>query len=96
MAGIVTNPRTGRKQSVQPHLTESPAIRWTLILIALLFIGLIVILPLVSVIAESFRKGWEAYVSALTDPDAMSALRLTLLTAAIAVPLNTIFGVAAA
>jgi sulfate transport system permease protein len=96
MAGIVTNPLKGKKQPVQPHLTESPVIRLLLILIALLFVGLIVILPLVSVIAESFRKGWEAYVTALTDPDAMSALRLTLITAAIAVPLNTIFGVTAA
>lgn len=97
MAGIVTNHRSTKKQPpVQPHLTEAPVFRWILILVALLFVGLIVILPLVSVMAESFRKGWEAYVSALTDPDAMSALRLTLLTAAIAVPLNTIFGVAAA
>jgi sulfate/thiosulfate transport system permease protein len=47
-------------------------------------------------LSESLRKGWEAYVSALSDPDTLSALRLTLLTAVIAVPLNTIFGVAAA
>jgi sulfate transport system permease protein len=96
MAGIVTNPRSKKKQPVRPHLTESKAVRWILIGIALLFLGFIVILPLVSVMAESFRKGWEAYVSALSDPDAMSALRLTLITAVIAVPLNTIFGVAAA
>jgi sulfate transport system permease protein len=71
-------------------------VRWTLIGIALLFLGLIVILPLISVIAESFRKGWEAYISALSDPDAMAALKLTLITAGIAVPLNTVFGAAAA
>lgn len=96
MAGIVTNPRKGNPQPSRPHLTESAAVRWTLIGIALLFLGLIVILPLISVIAESFRKGWEAYVTALSDPDAMAALRLTLITAAIAVPLNTVFGIAAA
>jgi sulfate transport system permease protein len=96
MAGIVTNPRSGKSQPTRPHLTESRAVRYTLIGISLLFLALIVILPMVSVIVESFRKGWEAYVSALTDPDAMAALRLTLITAGIAVPLNTIFGVAAA
>lgn len=96
MAGIVTNPRSKKGKPTRPHLTESAVVRYTLISIALLFLGLIVILPMVSVIAESFRKGWDAYVSALADPDAMSALKLTLITAAIAVPLNTIFGVAAA
>lgn len=96
MAAIVTKPRSGKSQPTRPHLTESRSVRYVLIGIALLFLGLIVILPMVSVIAESFRKGWEAYLSALTDPDAMSALRLTLITAAIAVPLNTVFGVAAA
>jgi sulfate transport system permease protein len=96
MAGIVTNPRSGKSQPSRPHLTESRAVRYLLIGIALLFLGFIVILPMISVIVESFRKGWEAYVSALTDPDAMAALRLTLITAGIAVPLNTIFGVAAA
>ncbi|WP_256759820.1 sulfate ABC transporter permease subunit CysW [Cohnella sp. WQ 127256] len=96
MAGIVTNPRSKKGKPIRPHLTESAVVRYTLISIALLFLGLIVILPMVSVIAESFRKGWHAYVSALADPDAMSALKLTLITAAIAVPLNTIFGVAAA
>jgi len=96
MAGIVTNPRSGKTAKAHPHLTESRAVRWTLIGIALLFIVLIVILPLVTVLAESLRKGWDAYINALSDPDALSALRLTLLTAAIAVPLNTIFGVAAA
>lgn len=96
MAGIVTNPRSGKTAKAHPHLTESRAVRWTLIGIALLFIVLIVILPLVTVLAESLRKGWDAYINALSDPDALSALRLTLLTAAIAVPLNTVFGVAAA
>lgn len=96
MAGIVTNPRSRKSPPAQTHLTETRAVRYLLIGIAMLFLGLIVILPMVSVMAESFRKGWDAYLSALTDPDAISALRLTLITAAIAVPLNTIFGVAVA
>ncbi|RKP56157.1 sulfate ABC transporter permease subunit CysW [Cohnella endophytica] len=97
MAGIVTNPRAGKKTApTRPHLTESRTVRYVLIGISLVFLALIVILPMVAVIAESFRKGWSAYLSALTDPDAMSALRLTLITALIAVPLNTIFGVAVA
>jgi len=96
MAGIVTNPRSRKSRPIKPHLTESKAVRNILIIIALLFLGLIVILPMVSVMVEAFRKGWEAYLSALSNPDAMSALKLTLITAAIAVPLNTIFGVAAA
>jgi sulfate transport system permease protein len=96
MAGIVTNPRSGKSRQTKPHLTESRFVRYTLISIALLFVGLIVILPMVSVIAESFRKGWQAYLSALSDPDALSALKLTLITALMAVPLNTIFGITAA
>lgn len=96
MAGIVTNPRGSKQAKAKTHLTESAAVRWVLITIALLFIGLIVVLPMITVIAESLRKGWEAYFDALSDPDAISALRLTLVTALIAVPLNAVFGVAAA
>lgn len=96
MAGIVTNPRSGKKTETRPHLTESKVVQWALITVALLFVGLIVVLPLVTVIAESLRKGWDAYIDALKDPDAMAALKLTLVTAGIAVPLNAIFGVAAA
>lgn len=96
MAGIVTNPRSNKNADTRPHLTESGLIRWVLIGAALLFVGLIVVLPMITVISESLRKGWDAYLEALKDPDAMAALKLTLITAAIAVPLNTIFGIAAA
>jgi sulfate transport system permease protein len=97
MAGIVTNPRAGTDRApVAKHLTEPPVVKWILLSIALLFIGLVVILPLATVIAQAFNKGWSTYINALRDPDAMAALRLTLLTALIAVPLNTAFGVAAA
>ena len=75
---------------------EAPWVRVTLISIALLFITLFLVLPLATVFVEAFRKGFDAYASALADPDAWSAIKLTLLTAAISVPMNLVFGVAAA
>ena len=53
-------------------------------------------MPLIAVFVEALRRGWSVYLAALVEPDAVSAIRLTLLTAAIAVPLNLVFGVAAA
>ncbi|WP_114973400.1 sulfate ABC transporter permease subunit CysW [Rhodoferax ferrireducens] len=76
--------------------TESAWVRWTLIGIALGFIFLFLVLPLAAVFTEALRKGVGAYLEALKEPDAWTAIRLTLLTAAIAVPLNLVFGVAAA
>src|SRR3954465_8045005 len=76
--------------------TESKWVRRTLITVALLFMLLFLVLPLAAVAAEALRKGFGAYLEALQEPDAWSAIRLTLLTAAIAVPLNLVFGVAAA
>jgi sulfate transport system permease protein len=71
-------------------------VRYTLIGLALGFVLLFLLLPLAAVFTEALRKGLGAYVEALQEPDAMSAIRLTLITAAIAVPLNLVFGVAAA
>lgn len=96
MAGAVTTVTSLSNEARPKHLTEAGTVRIVLIGIALLFIGAVIILPLVTVLTEAFRKGWSAYIEAIRDPYAMSALRLTLLTAAIAVPLNTLFGVAAA
>ena len=76
--------------------TESPAVRWLLTGLALGFMGLFLVLPLAAVFFEALKAGWGAYWSALQEPDAIAAIRLTLLTAAIAVPLNLVFGVAAA
>jgi sulfate transport system permease protein len=80
----------------QAGTTESAWVRWTLIGIALGFIFLFLVLPLAAVFTEALRKGVGAYLEALKEPDAWTAIRLTLLTAAIAVPLNLVFGVAAA
>lgn len=75
---------------------EAPWVKGLLIGTALAFIGLFLLIPLVSVFAEALNKGWELYLAALIDDDALSAIKLTLLTAAIAIPLNLTFGVAAA
>ena len=80
----------------QAGTTESAWVRWTLISIALAFILLFLLLPLAAVFTEALRQGVGAYLDALKEPDAWTAIRLTLLTAAIAVPLNLVFGVAAA
>jgi sulfate transport system permease protein len=76
--------------------TEAPWVRRTLIAVALAFVLLFLVLPLAAVATEALRKGLGAYLEALKEPDAWSAIRLTLITAAIAVPLNLVFGVAAA
>jgi len=76
--------------------TETAWVRRTLIGLALAFLFLFLVLPLAAVATEALRKGWGAYAEALKEPDAWSAIRLTLITAAIAVPLNLVFGIAAA
>lgn len=86
-------PTTSRMRSA----TQEPWwVKSLLMLTALGFLGLFLLVPLASVFAEAFRKGWQAYFSAVVEPDALSAIRLTLITAAIAVPLNLVFGVVAA
>lgn len=62
----------------------------------LAFFSLFLVLPLAAVFVEAFRKGWETYLASLIEPDALAAIRLTLIAAAIAVPLNLVFGIAAA
>jgi sulfate transport system permease protein len=71
-------------------------LRWGLLTLALAFVGLFLVLPLVAVFSYAFEKGAEFYFTALADEDARAAIRLTLLVTAIAVPANTVFGVAAA
>ena len=90
----MSDPRAIR--TARSGTTEPVWVKWTLIGIALSFIFLFLILPLAAVFTEALRKGFDAYWEALKEPDAWSAIRLTLITAAIAVPLNLVFGVAAA
>ena len=87
---------TGNLTRARVTTTEAPWVRWTLTGIALAFLFLFLVLPLAAVFAEALRKGLSAYIAAFKEPDAWSAIWLTLLTAAIAVPLNLVFGVAAA
>jgi sulfate/thiosulfate transport system permease protein len=75
---------------------EPRLVRWTLIALALAFLGVFLLVPLIAVFVEALRKGVAVYLAALTEPDALAAVRLTLLTAAVAVPLNLVFGLAAA
>ena len=77
-------------------LSEPRWVRWTLTTVALIFLALFLALPLVTVFFEAFRKGAGVYLASLVDPDALAAIRLTLLVAFIAVPLNLVFGIAAA
>ncbi|MCZ8294987.1 MAG: sulfate ABC transporter permease subunit CysW [Hylemonella sp.] len=84
------------KRTARAGTTEPAWVRYTLIGVALAFMFLFLVLPLAAVFTEALRKGWDAYWEALKEPDAWAAIRLTLITAAIAVPLNLVFGVAAA
>jgi sulfate transport system permease protein len=70
-------------------------LRWSLTLIALCFIGLFLVLPLATVFSEALSEGWQAALDAIKDPETQAAIRLTLIAAAIAVPLNAVFGIAA-
>jgi len=81
--------------SVPPATAEPRWIRWLLVLVALGFLALNLALPLAAVFVEAFRRGALAYLGAIRAPDALSALKLTLTVAAIAVPLNIVVGLAA-
>ncbi|WP_127507710.1 sulfate ABC transporter permease subunit CysW [Paenibacillus humicus] len=96
MAGTVTSRLSAKAVVRAKPVSEPRAVKWLLIGIAFVFLALIVLLPLLTVFIEGMKRGWDVYISALTDPDAVSALKLTLLVAVIAVPLNAVFGVAAA
>lgn len=94
MAGVVTRLRSAAPARIS---TADPAwVRVALITLALLFLGLMLVLPLAAVFWEALRKGIAVYVGALQHPDALAAIRLTLLAAGISVPFNLVFGVAAA
>jgi sulfate transport system permease protein len=89
-------PRVVRAELPPPVTSEPTWLRRTLIGVALAFLAFFLLLPLVAVFAEAFRQGAGAYLEALVNPDALASIKLTLLVAAIAVPLNLVFGVAAA
>ena len=78
-----------------PALADKVWVRGLLIAVALAFLLLFLVLPLVSVFVEALRRGTDAYWAALVEPDAVASIKLTLIVAAIAVPMNLVFGVAA-
>jgi sulfate/thiosulfate transport system permease protein len=92
LPSTTTRARTTRSSPT----AESAWVKWSLIALALAMVFLFLVLPLAAVFTEALRKGLPVYWEALQEPDAWSAIRLTLLTAAIAVPMNLVFGVAAA
>jgi sulfate/thiosulfate transport system permease protein len=97
MASIaVSRPATTAPRAVTRATGESRAVRWTLIVVALSFLAFTLLLPLALVFQQAFAKGLSAYLDAVKEPDTLSAASLTLLIASIAVPVNLVFGVAAA
>jgi sulfate transport system permease protein len=101
ITSLPAQPRRIEPRRIEPPVTPAATveplwIRVILISAALAFLTLFLFVPLVAVFAEALKKGWQLYLQAIIEPDALSAIRLTLITAAIAVPLNLVFGVAAA
>lgn len=96
MAGIAHRQWGNRSRKSTRGTDESPWIRRLLIGLSLLFCGVFLFLPLANVFAQAFSEGGQAFGSAIAEPDSVAAIRLTLLVAAITVPLNMVFGVAAA
>lgn len=99
MSAVLTKPiATSYKEKIaHSRAIREPAwIRWLLIVVALAYLALFLFVPLAAVFSEALRKGASAYFAALSEPDALSSIKLTLVAAAIAVPLNLVFGVAAA
>jgi sulfate transport system permease protein len=98
MSAVLTTPLPVARRGELPAVSgvlEPAWVRVLLIAIALGFLTLFLAVPLVAVFAQAFSKGWQAYLSAIVDDDALSAIKLTLTAAAIAVPLNLVFGVCA-
>lgn len=99
MSAVLTTPLPLARRGELPVVSgvlEPTWVRALLIAVALGFMSLFLVMPLVAVFAQAFSKGWQAYLAAIVDDDALSAIRLTLTAAAIAVPLNLLFGVCAA
>jgi sulfate/thiosulfate transport system permease protein len=96
MAGAIKRSFVERHAKSQRGAEESPFTKWTLIAVAMLFCLVFLLLPLVNVFVQALAKGWTVYWRALTHPESWAAIKLTLLVAAITVPLNVLFGLAAA
>jgi sulfate transport system permease protein len=90
--GVPAQPAFPRRDMLQ----DPPLVRWGLTALALFLLGLFIVLPLAAVFVQAFAKGATAYLAAVREPDTLSAIRLSLLAAGVSVPLNLVFGMAAA
>ncbi len=95
-AGSLPLPAPAPARAALAATTEPPWVRRVLIGVALVFLSFFLFVPLIAVFVEAFKKGAGVYITAITDADALSAIYLTLIAAGISVPLNLVFGVAAA
>ena len=100
MAGAAAHlaPHSGSATRFEANVAtrDKPWVKYALLGIGLSYFALSLLLPLIAVFVEGLRKGWDAYLAALIEPDTLSAIKLTLIAAAISVPLNLVFGIAAA
>lgn len=96
MAGVTKKRRHAGRRASRRGTEESLGMRWALIAVALAFGFVFLLLPLANVFAQALAKGWTYYWASLTHPDSQAAIKLTLLVAAISVPLNVLFGLASA
>ena len=99
MSAVLDKPTVVAPRNLRAPKTntfEPNWVRWALIAVALIFLTLFLFVPLVAVFTEALKRGWDTYVESILEPDAISAIKLTLIAAGISVPLNLVFGVAAA
>ncbi len=95
-ANLSSRMTSGNRFEARLATRDTLLVKRAVLTAGLTYFGLFLLMPLLAVFVEALRKGWAAYFAALAEPDALSAVRLTLLAAVIAVPLNLVFGVAAA
>jgi len=98
MAGPATSEAIAAELATRPGHTgrRAAVVRWLVILVSLTFLGALLAAPLAAVFATALQSGWAAYFQSFSDPDTRAAIRITLTTAAVVVPLNTVFGITAA
>ena len=95
-AAIASRDRAAHSPIEGSARREPAWVKWSLIAAALAFLTFFLFIPLALVFAEAFKKGWAVYLAAITEPDALDAIKLTMIAAVIAVPMNLVFGLAAA
>jgi sulfate transport system permease protein len=96
MAATATKTSNASRRQSQRGTEESPAAKWILVTLAMAFCLVFLLLPLANVFAQALANGWSYYLESLAEPDTRAAIRLTLLVACISVPVNVLFGLAAA